>query len=52
MRKWDFVTYTHNKQRVSGGKTCNIKGYADVKSLGKYEQSYQVTASVVEKTTY
>lgn len=38
MRKWDFVTQTHNKQRVSGGKTC--WGYADVKSVGKDAQGY------------
>ena len=34
MRKWDFVTQTHNKQRVSGGKTCN-NGYANVRKTSK-----------------
>ena len=40
MRKWDFVTQTHNKKRVIGGKTCYVKGYAGVKSVGKDAQNF------------
>ena len=45
------MTYTHNKKRVQEAKL--VKGYTGVKSLGKYEQCYKITAPAVEyKTTY
>ena len=46
IRKWDFVTYTHNKQRALEAKL--VRGYTDVKSLGKDGQCYTITASVAE----
>ena len=46
MRKWDFVTYTHNKKRVQEAKL--VRGYVSVKSVGKDAQGYFVTALAVD----
>ena len=39
------MTYTHNKKRVQGAKL--VRGYVSVKSVGKYAQSYLITALAV-----
>ena len=49
MRKWDFVTHTHNNKRVQEAKL--VRGYTDVKSVGKYAQWF-ISASVVDKNLH